>query len=63
MARPTRGPGPRRSTEPLVALNARVPSRLWRRVRILSVEQDWLVQDIVADALREYLAARTRRRR
>ena len=63
MARPTHGPGARRSTEPLVALNARVPNRLWRRVRILSVEQDRLVQDIVADALREYLAARTRRRR
>jgi len=52
---------PRRAvepTEPLIGLNARIPRQLWRRLRLLCVQQDRLMQDFIAEALREYLRRR-----
>jgi hypothetical protein len=54
--RATRTPeGPRES---LVNLNARIPRQLWRRVRLQCLHEERLMQDFIAEALREYLRAR-----
>jgi len=50
------------ATEPLAGLNARIPRQLWQRVRVLSVQEDRLMQDFVTEAMREYLRSRQGRR-
>ena len=50
------------AAEPLAGLNARIPRQLWRRVRFHCVAQERLVQDFVAEAMREHLRSRQRRR-
>jgi hypothetical protein len=49
--------------EELVNLNARVPRRLWRRVRVQCLREDRLLRSFITEALRDYLGARTRRAR
>ena len=49
------------ATEPLAGLNARIPRQLWQPVRVLSVQEDRLMQDFVTEATREYLRGRHRR--
>jgi len=49
------------AAEPLVNLNARIPRRLHRRVRLLWVEQDREMREFVAEALRESLRRRSAR--
>jgi len=61
MARSTRGPESRSPPGPVVGLTTRVPRRLALRVRVFCVEQDRTVESFVAEALREFLAARTGR--
>ena len=61
MARPTHGPESRSPPDAVVGLTTRVPRRLALRVRLFCVEQDRTVESFVAEALREFLAARTRR--
>lgn len=46
--------------EPLVNLNARVPKRLWRRVRLKCLEEGRLLRTFITEALEEYLRSRTR---
>ena len=50
------------ATEPLTALNARIPRQLWQRVRVLCVQENRLLQDFVTEAIREYLRSRQQRR-
>ncbi len=50
------------ATEPLTALNARIPRQLWRHLRLLCVQQDRLMRDFIAEAMREYLRSRHGRR-
>jgi hypothetical protein len=45
-----------------VNLNARVPKHLWRRVRLLCLEEGRLLRAFITDALREHLREQTRRR-
>ena len=45
---------------PLVNLNARIPKRLWRRVRLQCVRDERLLRGFVTDALQEYLRTRGR---
>ncbi len=47
----------------LVNLNARVPRRLWRRVRVQCMREERLLRSFITDALREYLDAERRRSR
>ena len=44
----------------LVNLNARIPKRLWRRVRLQCVRDERLLRGFVTEALQEYLRARGR---
>ncbi len=53
----------REQSELLISLNVRVPRELHRRVRLVCVEQDREMQEFVAEAIREDLAARAARRR
>ena len=46
----------------LVNLNARVPKRLWRRVRLQCLREERLLRSFITDALREYLRERQVRR-
>lgn len=52
----------REAQEVLVNLNARVPKHLWRRVRLQCLREERLLRAFITEALREYLAERTRRR-
>ena len=45
---------------PLVNLNARVPKRLWRRVRLECLYEGQLLRAFVTQALQEYLAKQQR---
>jgi hypothetical protein len=45
----------------LVNLNARIPKRLWRRVRLQCVRDERLLRGFVTEALQDYLL-RTRAR-
>lgn len=58
----TAAPSTGRSHEPLVPLSTRVPRQLRRRVRAVCVEQGRMMQNFIAEALREYLATRAPRR-
>jgi hypothetical protein len=44
----------------LVNLNARIPKRLWRRVRLQCVRDERLLRGFVTEALEEHLRARGR---
>ena len=44
----------------LVNLNARIPKRLWRRVRLQCVRDERLLRGFVTEALRDYLRTRGR---
>ena len=44
----------------LVNLNARIPKRLWRRVRLQCVRDERLLRGFVTDALQDYLRTRGR---
>ena len=44
----------------LVNLNARIPKRLWRRVRLRCVRDERLLRGFVTEALQEHLRARGR---
>ena len=44
----------------LVNLNARIPKRLWRRVRLQCVRDERLLRGFVTEALQEHLRARGR---
>jgi len=44
----------------LVNLNARIPKRLWRRVRLQCVRDERLLRAFVTEALRDYLRSRSR---
>jgi hypothetical protein len=45
----------------LVNLNARVPKKLWRTVRVHCLEEGQLLRVFITDALAEHLARRTKR--
>jgi hypothetical protein len=45
-----------------VNLNARIPRRLWRQVRLECFKQDRLLRSFITEALQEYLRRRTGRR-
>lgn len=45
---------------PLVNLNARIPKRLWRRVRLQCVRDERLLRGFVTEALQEHLRVRGR---
>lgn len=47
-------------SDALVNLNARIPKRLWRRVRLQCVRDERLLRGFVTEALRDYLRARSR---
>ena len=51
----------REGTDTLVNLNARVPKRLWRRVRLQCLREECLLRSFITDALRDYLRAQSRR--
>jgi hypothetical protein len=42
----------------LVNLNARIPKRLWRRVRLQCVRDERLLRGFVTEALQDYLRSR-----
>ena len=44
----------------LVNLNARIPKRLWRRVRLQCVRDERLLRGFVTEALQDYLRTRGR---
>ena len=44
----------------LVNLNARIPKRLWRRVRLQCVRDERLLRGFVTEALKDYLRTRGR---
>jgi hypothetical protein len=44
----------------LVNLNARIPKRLWRRVRLQCVRDERLLRGFVTEALQDYLRQRGR---
>jgi hypothetical protein len=44
----------------LVNLNARIPKRLWRRVRLQCVRDERLLRGFVTEALQEHLRTRGR---
>ena len=46
--------------DPLVNLNARIPKRLWRRVRLQCVRDERLLRGFVTEALLDYLRTRGR---
>jgi hypothetical protein len=46
--------------DPLVNLNARIPKRLWRRVRLQCVRDERLLRGFVTEALKDYLRTRGR---
>jgi hypothetical protein len=46
--------------DPLVNLNARIPKRLWRRVRLQCVRDERLLRGFVTEALLEHLRTRGR---
>ncbi len=46
--------------EPLVNLNARIPKRLWERVRRKCHEEGRLLRVYITEALEEHLRSRTR---
>ncbi len=48
--------------ESLVNLNARIPKRLWRRVRLQCLREERLLRSFITEALREYLRGRSGRR-
>ena len=50
------------AAEPLTGLYARIPRQLWRRLRFHCAAQERLVQDFVAEAMREHLRSRQQRR-
>jgi hypothetical protein len=45
-----------------VNLNARIPKRLWRRVRLQCLREDRLLRSFITEALREHLRERHARR-
>ena len=47
-------------TEPFATLNARIPRKLWHRMRILCVEEDRSMQEFVIEAVREHLSRHVR---
>ncbi len=49
-----------KEADPLVNLNARIPKRLWRRVRLQCVRDERLLRGFVTEALQEHLRARGR---
>ena len=51
----------RNDEDVLVNLNARVPKHLWRRVRLQCLREERLLRAFITEALREYLAAQSRR--
>ena len=51
----------REGTDTLVNLNARVPKRLWRRVRLQCLREECLLRSFITDALRDYLRTQSRR--
>lgn len=50
-----------RNTEPLVNLNARIPKKLWRRVRLQCLQEERLLRSFITEALREHLRGQTPR--
>jgi hypothetical protein len=44
----------------LVNLNARIPKRLWRRVRLQCVRDERLLRGFVTEALQDFLRTRGR---
>jgi predicted HicB family RNase H-like nuclease len=50
-----------RNTEPLVNLNARIPKKLWRRVRLQCLQEERLLRTFITEALREHLREQTAR--
>ncbi len=59
--RPRRRRPKREPAEPLVQLTTRIPRSLRQRVRLVCVEQDRLLQEFVAEAIRDYLRRRQAR--
>jgi len=47
-------------SDALVNLNARIPKRLWRRVRLQCVRDERLLRGFVTEALQDYLQKRGR---
>jgi len=47
-------------SDALVNLNARIPKRLWRRVRLQCVRDERLLRGFVTEALQDYLRTRGR---
>lgn len=52
-----------KADEQLVNLNARVPKKLWRTVRVHCLEEGQLLRVFITDALSEHLARRTKKTR
>jgi hypothetical protein len=46
----------------LVNLNARIPRRLYRRVKVKALEEDRLLRDFIRDALHGHLSRKKRGR-
>ena len=52
-----------RADEQLVNLNARVPKKLWRTVRVHCLEEGQLLRVFITDALSEHLGRRAKKAR